>query len=96
MLLPGFVQNKKQHPYVVSSHLVFFSERFVRVQVVQSYNSTDTATALKNSRFNLTGSSNSHLVGNLSIAVLYLSDAYVGIAFSRWDIATEVYELVDE
>ena len=46
VLLPGLVQNSMQHSYVVP--ISFFSNRFARVQVMQPYNSTDTATDWKN------------------------------------------------
>ena len=55
----------------------------------QPYNSTDTATAWKNSHFILLEWSDFHSVVNLLIA----GHAYVDIAFSRWDIVTEVREI---
>ena len=68
----------------------FFFRCFVKVQVVQPYSSTDTATTWKNSRFILWERSHFHLVVNVSIAIY----AYVNIVFSWWDIVTKVYELI--
>ena len=45
-----------------------FSRRFVRVQVVQPYSSTDTTTAWKNFRFSLSESSDLHMTDNLFVA----------------------------
>ena len=42
-----------------------FSRRFVRVQVVQPYSSTDTTTAWENFRFNLSARSDFHITDNL-------------------------------
>ena len=67
LVLPGFVQDNTQHP-CVSSHLAFFSKRFVRVQVVPLYSSTDTAIASKNSNSISLKRSDFHMVSNLSIA----------------------------
>ena len=47
--LSGFVQNGIPHSYVIPSYL--FSMRFIKVQVVQLYSSTNTPTALKNYAF---------------------------------------------
>ena len=65
-LLPGFVQNGIQYFWVVSN---FFSKHFIKVQVVQPYNSTDTATAWKNSHFILSKRSDFHMVVKESISV---------------------------
>ena len=56
--------------------------------MVQPYGSTDTATTLFYQK------SNFHIVDNQSITVHTLPMCNVDIAFSQWDIATEVYELV--
>ena len=47
LLLPGFVQSST----LVSFHCSFFFKRFINVQVVQPYNSTETATIWKLSFF---------------------------------------------
>ena len=49
-----------------------FQNLFIKVQVVQSYNSTDMATTWKNFHFILTESSDFNIVNNLSIATLAL------------------------
>ena len=50
--------------------LVFsFSIRFVGIQVIQPYSSTNMATVWKGSRFILSDTSDSHMVDNLSVAV---------------------------
>ena len=54
----------------VMLHIYVFSRHFIKVQVVQPYNSTDTATAWKNSHFILSERSDFYLVVNLSIAAL--------------------------
>ena len=45
-----------------------FSMRFVRVQVVQPYSSTDTTTSWNNFRFRLSGRSDLHMTDNLFVA----------------------------
>ena len=45
-----------------------FSRRFVRVQVVQPYSSTDITTAWKNCHFNLSVRSDFHMTDNLFVA----------------------------
>ena len=64
---PEFAQ--KQHgAYLCSSHRVF-SKHFVKVQVVQPYNSPDIATAWRNFCFILSERLNFHIRNNLSIVV---------------------------
>ena len=46
-----------------------FSSRFVRVEVVQPYSSTDTTTTWKNCLFNLSVRLDFHMIDNLFIAV---------------------------
>ena len=58
--------------------------------MVQPYNITDTATAWKNSNSVLSERSDFYIVDKLSCFI----NAYLDIAFNRWDIATEVYEQV--
>ena len=65
----------------------FFSERMVKVQVVQPYNSTDMATAQKNFLFILSERFDFHLHDNKLIAVHAFFNTYIDIAFSWWDIA---------
>ena len=69
----------------------FFSTCFISDVVVHPYNSTDTATAWKKSLLILSKRTDFHTIENLSIAMY--TNAYVGIAFSRWDIVDEVHEL---
>ena len=64
VLLHEFVQNDSQHLRVVP--IVFFSKRFVKIRL---YNSTDTATAWKNSRFNESERLHFHRVDNELIVV---------------------------
>ena len=45
-----------------------FSRRFVQVQVVQPYSSTDMTTAWKNCRFSLSVRSHFHMINNLFVA----------------------------
>ena len=59
----------------------FYSNRFVKVQVVQQYSSFDMATAWKNSRFISSETLDIFLVANN----LCLSYAYADIIFCRWD-----------
>ena len=89
ILLPGFFQNGMQHP-----HIVHLSKHFDKVQVVQLYNSTDTATALKNSWFILSERLDFLMVNKLSI-VVHLFFIHVDITFSRWDIAAKVCEILE-
>ena len=60
--------SKKQLASFCSSHLAFYSNRFLKVQVVLPYNITDTATAWKNFCFILSVRSDFLIVDNLSIA----------------------------
>ena len=50
VLLPGFILNSTKHSYVVSIYFFFFWH-LVKVQVVQLYSSTYTATTRKNCCF---------------------------------------------
>ena len=63
VLLPGFFSKFSSFPYS------FSSRHFVRIWEVQSYNSTDLATAWKSSCFILLEISNFYVVDNLSIVV---------------------------
>ena len=65
----------------------FFSLYFIKIKVVQLYNSSDAGTAQKNSHFVSLERSNFYMVDNMLI-VIY--DEYVNISFSRWDIANKV------
>ena len=64
VLLPGFVRNIQA---LFPSNL--FSMYYVKVQVVQLYNSTDMATTCKNSHFILSERLDCHIVINLLTAV---------------------------
>ena len=68
--------------------------RFRGVYVVQPYNSNDTVTDFKNSRFILSEIifSNDRWPANSSS---WLSYMYVDITLRRWDIDTEVFEFVN-
>ena len=66
----------------------------MNVQVVQPYNSTDTDYAWKNSRFILSKIFISHMFYKAVDGNPCFSYAYVGITFSRCDIATEICELL--
>ena len=57
------------HGILVQFPFILFSKHFIKVQVVQPYNSTDTAIAWKNSRFISSDWSDFHMVDNLSMAV---------------------------
>ena len=70
--------SKQYVAHLSCSYQAFFSH-FVWVHLVQLHCSTDTATAWENSHFILSERSDFHMVD---------------ITFNRWDIATEVYELV--
>ena len=63
VLLPEFLQNH------VGSLCSLSSVHCVKFQVVQLYNSTDTATAMKNSHLILSWRSDFLMVINLSIAI---------------------------
>ena len=76
------------------SPFILFPCRFVKVQMVQLYHSTDTATAWMNSCFILSQISDFPLIdNNCSPCFTFV---YADIVFSWWDIANEVYELVNE
>ena len=79
---------KTAQSILVSFPSNFFSMRFVRVHVVQTYNSTDTASTWKKSYFIR------RIRWKPANNCQCFLDVYVDIVFSRWDIATEVYELV--
>ena len=68
MPLLGFVRRNLRHPCIVPI-LLFFAKRFIRVPVVQPYNSLDTATARKSSRFIQSERTDFQIIDNLSIAV---------------------------
>ena len=61
--------------------------------MVLPYSSTDMTAAWKNYYFILSKRSDFHTANNLSIADHALP-MYVDVAFSRWTIATKVYEMV--
>ena len=75
-----------------SSHLAFFCKRFVGLQQGQPYNNTDTTTAWQIPRFISSERLDSPIVEKPVKAVN--AYVYVAIALGRWDIATEVYEVI--
>ena len=64
----------------------FVYKRSVEVQVVKTYNSAYTSTAKKNSVLIL--SEIRFLCG-----LIGFTNVYIGITFSRWDIANEIFHL---
>ena len=69
--------------------------RFVRVQLMHPYNSTNTVTAWKKSHFILPDRLDFRMINNLLIAVhAYPMSNYIDIAFGRWNIAAEISELI--
>ena len=60
---------------------------------MQPVSNTDTATVWKNPRF-LSRRKYFHMVTNLSKSVHVISYRSIDIALERWDIATEVNEVV--
>ena len=59
------VQNNMQHAYEVS--LSFFSKRFIKVQLVQPYCSTEQISAQKKYLFILSEISGFHMINKLSV-----------------------------
>ena len=59
--------------------------------MVQPYSDADMAISWKNYCLILSNISDFHIVINVN-NTSYFTNAYVDIAFSRWDITTEVYE----
>ena len=67
---------------------------FVRVLLVHLYDSTDTATVWKKSRFNSIWEIKFPEDRQAVNAIPFLPYAYADIIFCRWDIAVEVFELI--
>ena len=70
VLLLGFVQNGIQHPCIVP--FSFFSRHFVKVQVMQPYNSTDMAIAWKNICFILSRKPDFYIVNQSMIYLCWV------------------------
>ena len=67
MLLPGFVENSKQHLCVVPIYLLF--KHFVKVPLAKPYSSMDMASIWEDFCFILSERLDFHIVNNLPIAI---------------------------